>query len=158
MEYTPTGAAPIGPSETLVSALGRHSKLLIAAVVLAAAFAYFGFAAFTDATGYYVTVDEAVAMGDQLFGETFQLKGRLTADSFVREEGSTTAHFTLEENGAQIPATYEGALPDLFFNEHSEIVLAGQFGPSGLFEADRVLIKCPSKYQSSEEAPARYTQ
>ena len=41
-------------------------------------------------------------------------------------------------------------LPDLFFNPHSEIVLGGTYGDDGVFIADRVLIKCPSKYESLE--------
>ena len=35
-------------------------------------------------------------------------------------------------------------------------MLNGQFDPSGLFVADRILVKCPSKYQSFDEVPERY--
>jgi len=119
-------------------------------VVLAAVFGYFAFTAFANATLYYLTVDEAVAQRSELVGETFQVKGRLMPDSFVRQEGSTLARFVLQENGAQLQASYDGVLPDLFFNEHSEVVLLGQLEPSGNFLTDQVLVKCPSKYQSYE--------
>ena len=91
-----------------------------------------------------------VAQQSELVGERFQVKGRLVPSSFQREEGTTVAHFTLEENGAQIQASYDGVLPDLFFNEHSEIVLQGELNSSGLFTTERVLVKCPSKYQAAE--------
>ena len=158
MEYTPAQTPSAGPSGQLTSVLGAHRKLLIAAVVLLAAFGYFAFTAFSGATAYYITVDEVVALGDELPAGAFQVKGSLAPKSFVREEGSLLATFELQENGARVQATYDGVLPDLFFNEHSEIVLGGRFGPSGTFEADRVLVKCPSKYQANDEVPERYIQ
>ena len=42
-------------------------------------------------------------------------------------------------------------LPDLFFNPHSEIILQGSYGPGQVFEADTILVKCPSKYRSLED-------
>ena len=78
-----------------------------------------------------------------------QVEGKLVDDSFAREGGtSTLAHFLLHENGAQVDATYDGVLPDLFFNPHSEIVLGGTYEEDGVFLADRIYVKCPSKYQS----------
>ena len=118
--------------------------------MLAAVFGYFAFSAFSSATLYYLTVDEAVAQRSELQGERFQVKGRLIPESFQRQDGSIMASFTLEESGAELHASYNGVLPDLFFNEHSEIVLQGQLGPSDVFATEQVLVKCPSKYQSYE--------
>lgn len=148
MQYTPSHpnakAGPAGIASTLTS----RRKLILLAVVLLAAFAYFGFTAFQAATSYYLTVDELVAK-DVAPGQSVQVKGSLVEGSFARDaSGSTVATFLLEENGAQIPATYDGVLPDLFFNPHSEIVLGGALDSGGAFVADRVLVKCPSKYQS----------
>lgn len=146
MAYVPVQASRPQPPAAWSSVLGKHRKLLIAAAVLATVFSYFAFTAFSSATLYYLTVDEAVAQQSELLGDRFQVKGRLVPDSFQREEGTTLAYFTLEENGAQIQASYDGVLPDLFFNEHSEVVLQGQLQPSGLFTTERILVKCPSKY------------
>jgi cytochrome c-type biogenesis protein CcmE len=133
--------------------LSRHRKLIVAAVLLISGFSYFGFIAFQNATAYYLTVDELVARGPSLTAQSIQVKGTLVPESFVREgNGSTIAHFTLTEGGENLPATYDGVLPDLFFNSHSEIVLSGEYNQSGLFVTDRVLVKCPSKYQSEEYA------
>jgi cytochrome c-type biogenesis protein CcmE len=156
MEYTPANQPEPAPRSQFASALGSHRKLLIAAVVLLVAFGYFGFTAFSSATAYYMTVDEVVALGDKLPSQSFQVKGRLTPASFAREEGTLLAQFTIEENGARLQAAYDGVVPSLFFNEHSEIVLNGQFDLSGLFVANRILVKCPSKYQSIDEVPERY--
>ena len=106
-----------------------------------------------NATAYYLTVDELVARGPSLTTQSIQVKGTLVPESFVREgNGSTIAHFTLTEGGENLPATYDGVLPDLFFNSHSEIVLSGEYNQSGTFVTDLVRVKCPSKYQSEEYA------
>ena len=43
-----------------------------------------------------------------------------------------------------LPATCNGVLPNLFFNPHSEIILQGHYGPDRVFQADTILVKCPS--------------
>ena len=76
----------------------------------------------------------------------------LVPDSFIREEGGTLAIFTLTAGDESMPATYDGVVPDLFFNSHSEIILQGQFaGHGGVFEADTVSVLCPTKYQALDE-------
>lgn len=150
MQYTPTRHSAPAPAAGIASALTRRRKLLIAGAVLLAAFAYFGYTAFNAATSFYLTVDELVA-SDPGPAQQVQVKGRLVEGSFVRESTENTiAAFLLEENGVQLSATYDGVLPDLFFNPHSEIVLGGVYDPGGVFAADRVYVKCPSKYQSLE--------
>ena len=37
-------------------------------------------------------------------------------------------------------------LPELFFNEHSEVILEGNYTPEGVFQSHNVIVKCPSKY------------
>ena len=148
MQYTPSHQS--GMTAGATSVLTQRRKLIILGVVLLAAFAYFGFTAFQAATSFYLTVDELVA-ADIAPGQSVQVKGRLVEGSFERSgDGGTLATFQLEENGAQIIASYDGVLPDLFFNPHSEIVLGGVYEPGGGFVADRVYVKCPSKYQSLE--------
>jgi cytochrome c-type biogenesis protein CcmE len=138
------------PPRTFASTLRGQRKLVILVAMLLVAFGYFGFTAFQSATSYYLTVDELMERSNAADLGSMQVKGSLVADSFYREDGSIMAHFEITERGAVLPATYEGILPDLFFNEHSEIILAGEYDPSGTFVTDRVLIKCPTKYQSAE--------
>ena len=72
---------------------------------------------------------------------------------------STLSRFALGDKMADVPgiaagspqlaASYNGVLPDLFFNPHSEIILEGRYDAGdGVFAVDEVLVKCPSKYQS----------
>ncbi|MEE8158825.1 MAG: cytochrome c maturation protein CcmE, partial [Dehalococcoidia bacterium] len=102
-------------------------------------------------TSYYFTVDELAAFDGEVEGRTFRVKGALVPDTFVREEGGTMATFALTAGDQTIPATYDGVVPDLFFNTHSEIILQGTFGVSETFNADTVSVLCPTKYQALEE-------
>jgi cytochrome c-type biogenesis protein CcmE len=156
MQESPTTPPP----STFASVLRGQRKLIILIALLLVAFGYFGFTAFQSATSYYLTVDELIGRGNAADLGSVQVKGSLVADSFYREDGSIMANFELTEGDAVLPATYVGVLPDLFFNEHSEIILAGEYGPSGTFITDRVLVKCPTKYQSAEydSTPANYAQ
>ena len=150
MQYTPSPQPEPKAATGLTKVLTGRRKLIILGTVLLAAFLYFGFTAFQTATSFYVTVDELVDSGASS-SQSIQVKGQLVTESFARESTENTiASFVLEENGAQLAATYDGVLPDLFFNPHSEIVLGGTYDPAGMFVADRVYVKCPSKYQSLE--------
>jgi cytochrome c-type biogenesis protein CcmE len=155
IQYTPAPSPEQSQGSTgIASVLSGRRKLIVLGSIGLLAFLYFAWTAFQAATAFYLGVDELVERGP-VAGETFvQVKGKLKPYTFARESPrSTLAHFELEENGASVPATYNGILPDLFFNPHSEIVLGGHYGADGVFavEKNSILIKCPSKYQALEE-------
>ena len=79
-----------------------------------------------------------------------RVSGKLMPGSFHRDDGSTMANFTLTDGSETLAAAHDGIVPDLFFNEHSEIILEGTRGPNGLFESQNVIVKCPSKYIAAE--------
>ena len=128
-------------------------KLAIAFVVLVAALGYFAFQAFQGATVYYYTVDEMKEIGFTPENRTVRVSGKLAPESFHRAEGSTLSEFTLfdEDSAETLAAAHDGVIPDLFFNEHSEIILEGRYHPNGVFMSQNVIVKCPSKYVAMEE-------
>jgi cytochrome c-type biogenesis protein CcmE len=129
----------------------NRGKLLIALVVLVGALGYFGFMAFEGATVYYYTVGEIQDIGPTPQGKAVRVSGKLMPETFHRPEGSTIAEFALTDGDAQLLAMHQGVLPDLFFNEHSEIILEGTYGPDGVFASENVIVKCPSKYVAIED-------
>ena len=150
MENEETQGASLTPAPRPVGLLGGSRKLYIAVAMLALGLAYFGFTAFQGATVFYVTVDE-LKQGKEARSETIRVSGTLVPDTFERETEGTLASFNISSGNETLPASYDGILPDLFFNEHSEIVLQGTYQPHGVFEAESVVVKCPSKYQPVEE-------
>ena len=121
-------------------------KLAVGAAVMVAALGYFAFMAFQSATVYYYTVGEIQDRGPTATGETVRVSGKLVDGSFSRYPDSTLARFALTDGGTALSATHDGVLPELFFNEHSEIILEGSYTPEGVFQSHNVIVKCPSKY------------
>ena len=136
-----------------MSVLAHRGKLLIAVGVFILALGYLGFTAFQGASAYYLTVGELLAKGDSAYDKNLRVNGKLVPTSFVRDANGTLLHFSLiDTNGEEtIAAVHNGLVPDLFFNEHSEILLEGTYDSSGLFDAQAIIVKCPSKYQAVEE-------
>ena len=121
-------------------------KILVAFIVLVGALGYFSFLAFKGATVYYYTVSEIMVEPATVEGKMVRVSGKLVPDSFSRAEDSTVAHFMLTDGDKVMPAIHNGVLPDLFFNEHSEIILEGSHAPQHAFDSQNVIVKCPSKY------------
>ena len=130
-------------------------KLLAAFIAVAGALGFFAFQAFEGAAVYYYTVSEMEELGPTPENRLVRVSGKLVPDSFQRAEGSTRAEFALFDEAdaaaAKLAAAHEGVLPDLFFNEHSEIILEGRYHPDGVFVSENVIVKCPSKYVAVEE-------
>ena len=134
---------------------GHRTRFIILGAVLALAVGYMVFAAFPGNVLYFLTVSEFMRADEYRDGRTIRVAGSLVGGSFQRQEKSTFSNFQLtdKEGGApeRLSASYVGVMPDLFFNPHSEIILEGRYGPDNVFEAESILVKCPSKYQALEE-------
>ena len=133
----------------------HRTRFIILGAVLALAVSYMVFAAFPGNLLYFLTVSEFLRADEYQDGRTVRVAGTLVDGSFHRLEKSTYSSFQLidKEGGApeRLTASYVGVMPDLFFNPHSEIILEGRYGPDDVFEAESILVKCPSKYQALEE-------
>ena len=140
--------------DQLLHTTTRHSthrvKALIAVGVLISALGYLAITAFNSATIYYYTVEELITLGQTEDGKVARVSGKLEPNSFTREHNSTTAKFSITSGVHELKVTYDGILPDLFFNEHSDIIIEGRLNADGLFEGHNVFVKCPSKYIASD--------
>lgn len=133
----------------------HRARFLILGAVVALAIGYMVYAAFPGNALYFLTVSEFTNGTEYQDGRTLRVAGQLVEGSFQRQEASTLAHFQLTDkdggSGDHLSASYVGVMPDLFFNPHSEIILEGSYSSAQIFNADSILVKCPSKYQSLEE-------
>jgi cytochrome c-type biogenesis protein CcmE len=123
--------------------------------VVALAVGYMAYAAFPGNTRYFLTVGEFMSGQEYQDGQMVRVSGKLLEESFQRQSDATVSQFQLIDGaagaGVALKASYVGVMPDLFFNPHSEIILEGRYSPDQVFEADSILVKCPSKYRSLEE-------
>ena len=143
---------PDQPLEARRSRLRSHGRLrlIIGGALFLGALLYFAWLAFQGSTVYYLTVDELRSQGSEAYGVQNRVSGRLVPETFERTPQGTLASFNLADEGGSytLPTQYDGIVPDLFFNEHSEIIAEGSYGPDGVFHADQIIVKCPSKYAS----------
>jgi cytochrome c-type biogenesis protein CcmE len=147
-------AAPeiITPAKTS-TLMGPRAKLAFAFVLVAAALAYFAFTAFEGATVSYLTVAQASAESPTAVDRQVGVSGKLVQDSYVRDADGITAYFAIkDEDGIEeLHVTYKGEIGQVFFNDHSEIILQGQKMVDGSFNADNLTVRCPSKYLTEAE-------
>lgn len=147
------------PELTLDEEAGGRSnrtRLIVLILVAGLALAYMVYAAFPGNALFFLSVNEFMAKDDVQDGRVVRVAGKLVDGTFVREGNSTLARFQLvdKDGGPQsghLSARYEGVVPDLFFNPHSEIILEGTYGSDQVFTAHTILVKCPSKYRSLED-------
>lgn len=128
----------------------RNGRLIFGLFLLASALFYFAYSAFQGSQLYYLTVQEVVNGGSLEYSGHVRVNGKLVQGSFQRNPGETSAIFKLADlqYEEELHLEYYGVVPDLFFNEHSQIVAQGKYGADGLFRADLLIVKCPSKYAS----------
>ena len=134
----------------------NRTRFLVLSSVIVLALGYMIYAAFPGNALYFLTVSEFNDRSDVQYGRVLRVSGVLVEGTFDREGKSLDSQFLITDKDGSTPAetllaSYTGVLPDLFFNPHSEIILEGSVGEEQIFQADNILVKCPSKYQSLEE-------
>jgi cytochrome c-type biogenesis protein CcmE len=112
-------------------------------------FVAFGAGAFRSNLTPYVSFQQARATKDAV-----QVAGKLIHGSDSFDQTSSQLVFTLrDDKGDTMKVAYKGLKPGNF-NEAKEVVAIGRFR-GGVLEAEKLLVKCPSKYQGLEDkAPA----
>ncbi len=108
-------------------------------------FVAFGAGAFRDNLTPYVSFERARRSGDAV-----QVAGVLVPGSDRYDEMAAQLMFTIaDEQGDTLLVSYKGLKPGNF-NEATQIVAIGRYRGDRL-EAEKLLVKCPSKYQGAED-------
>ena len=129
--------------------MNRRTWWTILGVAAIVAFVAFGAGAFRSNLTPYVSFQQARATKDAV-----QVAGKLVQGSDAFEESSSRLLFTLtDDHGDTLRIAYKGLKPGNF-NEATQVVAIGRFH-DGLLEAEKLLVKCPSKYQGVEEKEYR---
>ena len=119
-------------------------KGYVVAAALAVAFVLLGVTSFTRTLTPYLSFDEArKARG------AVQVMGGLDKTSDRYDTATQQLSFDLvDDRGARMPVTYGGIKP-ANFKDAISIVAIGRYR-NGRIEAEKLLVKCPSKYQGAE--------
>jgi cytochrome c-type biogenesis protein CcmE len=112
---------------------------------------------------YYLTVSELETRGIEFANTRFKLAGKVIPGTIIYRDGNRTVEFAISDlidqdhSSNKRTILYSGVVPDTF-REEADVVLEGKIGSNGIFVAENMLAKCPSKYesQSYEEIKASY--
>ena len=124
----------------------RQKRFMIGGAVIAVAIGYLGFMGFQGSATYYYRVGELMELGSSAYGENVRVSGTIASGSIDHQAGSLIVNFGVAGDGYTLPVVYEGAVPDTF-QEETDVVVGGHLGESGVFTADTIMMKCPSKYE-----------
>ena len=125
----------------------KRKKFLIGGIIVFLAIAYLGYTGFMGAATYYFEVDELLAQGNSIYGETVRVNGQVAPGSLEQESAGSILKFTIIdiEGEESLPVVYQGVVPDTF-QVGGEVVAEGQLNSDGIFQASTLMPKCPSKY------------
>ena len=154
---------------------GNPLKFIIGGLVIVAAIVYLMVSSLQANVQYFLTVDEVMEkqQAGELSGRNIRLSGAVLGDTIQYDMDDLELRFTIvhvpgdiemvdEEGGlaaalhnavidptrSRLQVVYYGARPDLLQNE-AQAILTGELLPNGVFEADELLLKCPTKYEGS---------
>ena len=122
-------------------------KLALALILLAVA-AVFGISSFKKSMTPYISFSEARRSAGMV-----QVNGVLAAKNYVLKRQEQYLEFSLKDSqGEVMRVEYRGVIPGNF-DQATSIVAIGRY-TGDHFEADQLLVKCPSKYQAAAEKSA----
>ncbi len=128
-------------------------KVIIGTIVLGAAAGYLLYQAAWSSLAYCCTVDEFVDGTVQKTAAknncTVRLVGQIKADTIV-QGGQMQLDFQLAGQKNAVPVQYNGMMPNNF-TAGKEIFVEGKMGADGVFQAQRILTRCESKYKSKPQ-------
>ncbi|MFP3941259.1 MAG: cytochrome c maturation protein CcmE [Thermoanaerobaculia bacterium] len=126
----------------------RRNHLYAIGAVLVVGFAGFALASFKETLTPYVTYADA-----RVTDRVVQVAGGLAAGSSSYDAEREALVFALEdeETGETLPVRYHGVKPGNFEDAVSIVAIGRWESEASEFQADKLLVKCPSKYQGLEE-------
>jgi cytochrome c-type biogenesis protein CcmE len=151
----------------------KINKFFMGGALILAAVVYL-IASSTQANAeYFMTVDELIADGDDIYGKSLRLSGAVIGDTVQYDPETLTltfeiAHVTgdnkeIERQGGlalvlfqavndptrqRVKVQYVGPKPDLLRSE-AQAIVTGKLNEDGVFIADELLLKCPTRYDEA---------
>ncbi len=168
MEATKDAPRPAGRP-----ASGGRMKFIIGGGLMLAAVVYLIVSSTQAAAQYFLTVDELQAKAASLGSRNVKVSGAVVGDTITYDAKSLTLGFTIANvpgdlkeieasgglaaaleaavmnpNASRMRVVYIGPKPDLM-RDQAQAILTGHMGEDGIFYADEVLLKCPTRYESA---------
>lgn len=148
-------------------------KFILGGLLIVAAVVYLIISSTQASAQYFLTVDELTEKGASVMGRDLRISGAVIGDSIQYDPQTLNLTFTIASipgDNKEIEAlgglatvlhdavvdparqrltiVYNGPKPDLLRNE-AQAIVTGKMGEDGVFYADELLLKCPTKYEEA---------
>ncbi len=127
----------------------KKVKFIIGGIIIAVAITYLVYSGIQTAGLYYLTVSEIKNEGTIAYGQSVRVNGDVLDGSIQWDSQEGTLRFIISDGENELPIIYRGVAPDTF-RGGAEVVVEGEYTPENIFEADKIMAKCPSKYEAQE--------
>ena len=133
----------------------KNLRVLIGAFIILSSIGVLAYSGTQDNLVYYVTVSEfarSEATAPPHHG--VRVTGLVRPGTIAVGADQRTVRFTMQDEkqpGVTLPVSYSGIIPDTF-KEGRQVVVEGRL-TDGVFNADVLLAKCPSKYEARDADP-----
>lgn len=155
------------------AASGGRGKFLVGGFLIIAAIVYLIVTSTQSAAQYFLTVAELKDRGSAVVGRNVRVSGAVIGDSIQYNPQTLELRFTVADvpadqkdidargglaavlaaavtdpSAPRLDVIYSGVKPDLMKNE-AQAIMDGRMDESGLFHADTLLLKCPTRYEQA---------
>jgi cytochrome c-type biogenesis protein CcmE len=153
--------------------LRGRAKFIIGGLLILAAVGYLIFSSTKANAEYFMTVDQLQAKNTNLVGQNLRISGAVVGSTIQYNPDTHNLTFVIanvpgdnaiiaaqgglakvlheavvDPARRRINVTYNGPKPDLMRDE-AQAIITGHLGADGVFYADELLLKCPTKYQEA---------
>ena len=148
-------------------------KFLLGGLLILAAVVYLIVSSTQASAQYFLTIDELNAKHDSMIDKNVRISGAVIGDTISYDADTLTLGFSvahvsgdnaeiekegglavvlhqavIDPNRSKMKVVYVGVKPDLMRNE-AQAIMTGHLGADGVFYADELLLKCPTKYEEA---------
>lgn len=127
----------------------KKVKFIIGGIVIAVAIIYLIYSGIQKGGLYYLTVSELKEQGSIAYGQSTRVNGNVLDGSIQWDFEEHTLRFIISDGENKLSIVYRGVAPDTF-RGGIEVVVEGKYTAENIFEADKIMAKCPSKYEAQE--------
>jgi cytochrome c-type biogenesis protein CcmE len=159
--------------QTPRSIFKSRGKFILGGLLILAAVIFLIITATQANAEYFMTVNELGAKGKSVVGQNLRISGAVIGSTIKYDPQTMILTFVIahvpgdtaaiqaggglaavlhtavtDATRARLTVIYNGPKPDLLRDE-AQAIITGHLGSDGVFHADDLLLKCPTKYQEA---------
>jgi cytochrome c-type biogenesis protein CcmE len=141
------------PTEERSSSQSRKWRFALGGAVIVLTTVYLVLSSMQETAIYALTIYDLKARCPAIYDQGVRVSGTIDGRTITWDATDLLLEFSLVDDQEVLRVTYRGARPDMF-RDGAQALVEGKYRRNGTFEATRLLLKCPSKYQAAATTTA----